>query len=114
MNRLLTSETALHTLIHEYPVVLIHFSAPDCGVCVSLKPRITALVEEQFPRLLLAEVDCAASPELAAQQRVFTVLVLLLFLQGRESLRLVRNFHLATLRDQLVRPYTLLFGEQGA
>ncbi|HEY0720120.1 MAG TPA: thioredoxin family protein [Gammaproteobacteria bacterium] len=112
MNRLITRETDLRTLLQEHPAVLIHFSAPDCGVCHSLKPRIAALVAAQFPRLVLAEVDCAASPELAAQQRVFTIPVLLLFLEGRESLRLARNFHLAELRDQLARPYTLLFGEE--
>lgn len=112
--RLLASETELSTLLHEHPAVLIHFSTPDCGVCQSLKPRISALVAEAFPQLLLAEVDCIAHPALAAQQRVFTVPVLLLFVEGRESLRLVRNFSLAELREQLARPYALLFGEGDA
>lgn len=112
MYRHLASETEFSTLLEQQPAVLIHFSAPDCGVCQSLKPRIASLVDEQFPRLVLAEVDCTASPELAAQQRVFTVPVLLLFLEGRESLRMVRNLHLAELRVQLARPYALLFGER--
>ena len=106
-----TSETELSTLLQREPAVMLYFSSPECGVCHVLKPRITALLAEQFPRVVFAEVDCAETPALAALYQVFTVPVVLLFLDGRESSRWVRNLHLGELREQLARPYSFLFGD---
>jgi thioredoxin-like negative regulator of GroEL len=110
MHKHLATAEALNTLIQDEPAVLIYFFSPGCGVCQVLKPRITALLAEQFPRIVFAEVDCTAAPALAALHQVFSVPVVLLFLEGRESSRWVRNLHLNELREQLVRPYSLLFG----
>ena len=107
----IATEAEFDHLLRAEPVVLMYFSAPECGVCHALKPRIAALVNEQFPRMAFAEVDCARTPALAAQHQVFSVPVVVLFLEGRESLRWVRNLHLDELREQLMRPYTLLFGD---
>lgn len=106
----LATEGALNTLIQDEPAVLIYFSSPACGICHVLKPRITALLAEQFPRIVFAEVDCTTAPAVAALHQVFSVPVVLLFLEGRESSRWVSNLHLDELREQLARPYALLFG----
>ncbi|MDD3447878.1 MAG: thioredoxin family protein [Gammaproteobacteria bacterium] len=94
-----------------HPAVAIWFSAPGCGVCGVLRPRIRALFEQAFPRVRWLEVDTAAQPALAAQHQVFTIPTLLVFLDGREFLRRARNFSPAEVRDALERPYGLLFGE---
>jgi len=101
-----------NALLADNAAVLIHFTSPDCSVCGALRPRLQALLESEFPRVAFAEVDCQAAPEVAAQQQVFAVPTLLLFLQGRESQRWVRNLHLAELREALVRPYPMLFGDE--
>lgn len=108
----IATEEELHTLLQDGAAALIYFSAPSCGVCQVLKPRIMALLAEQFPRIVFAEVDCSQAPALAAQHQVFGVPVVLLYLQGRESFRWVRNLHLEELREQLARPYALLFDDE--
>jgi len=110
MNRSVANEEELQALLHETPALLLYFSSPGCGVCEVLKPRVSALLAEKFPRIVAAEVDCTKAAALCAQHQIFSVPALLLFLEGRESLRLVRNFHLNEVRDLLARPYTLLFG----
>jgi thioredoxin 1 len=95
-------------------MVLLHFTSPDCAVCSALKPRLAALLAGEFPQVVLAEVDCVAAPDVAAQQQVFAVPTLLLFVMGRESQRWVRNLHLSELREALARPYPLLFGDEDA
>lgn len=112
MPRPIASAAELTALLHHAPAVLLHFTTPQCAVCQTLKPRIAALLAEQFPRMVFAEVECTAAPALAAQYQVFTVPTLLLFLEGRESLRWVRNLHLSELREQLARPYALLYGDE--
>lgn len=93
------------------PAVAIWFSAPGCGVCSVLRPRIKALFEKEFPRVRWLDLDTAAKPAMAAQHRVFTIPTLLVFLDGREFLRRARNFSPAEVRDALERPYGLLFGD---
>lgn len=109
MHKRVANEAELNTLIQDAAAALIYFSTPSCGVCTVLKPRIIELLAEQFPRIVFAEVDCTQAPALAAQHQVFSVPVVLLYLQGRESFRWVRNLHLDELREQLARPYGLLF-----
>ena len=57
----------------------------------------------------LAEVVCADQPELAVRHMVFSVPTLIIFFEGRESLRLSRNLSLSELHDKLRRGYRLLF-----
>ena len=88
---------------------LVYFSSADCGVCQTLKPRVFSELKREFPRIALAEVDCAAAPELAAQQGVFVAPVVAVFFDGSEQLRLARNFSPAALVEALQRPYALFF-----
>lgn len=106
----LTLESELNGLLHDHAALLLHFSSPDCAVCHVLKPRLGALLAEEFPRVAFAEVDVAAAPALAARQGVFAVPTVVLMLEGRESRRWARNLHLGELREALRRPYGLLFG----
>ena len=92
------------------PAVALWFGTPDCAVCHGLRPKVEALLAESFPRLATGRIDCAAQPALAARFGVFSVPLLLVCFEGRETLRLSRNFALAELRRQLARPYRLLFG----
>lgn len=92
------------------PAAAIWFSTPDCGVCDVLKPKVAAMLEEDFPALALGYVDCTAAPAIAAQLGIFSVPVLVVWFDGREALRKVRNFSIAEVRAELERPYQLMFG----
>lgn len=107
----LDSSPQLDTFLQQHPAAAIYFSGPDCSVCQALKPKVLALLQQQFPRIEIALVDCAQAAELAAQQTVFTVPTLVIYLDGREFLRKVRNFSLRELADELERPYALFCGE---
>ncbi|PLY13036.1 MAG: thioredoxin [Sedimenticola sp.] len=107
----LDSLDALNQCIREHPAVLIWFTGPDCRVCQDLKPKIGQLMAEHYPQLALAQIDCAATPDAAAQQQVFSVPTLLIFLDGQEFIRKSRSFSPAQLASELERPYGLYFGE---
>jgi thiol-disulfide isomerase/thioredoxin len=88
-----------------------YFSGPDCSVCAALKPKLFELLQQRFPKLVLGEVDCALSPELAAQQTVFAIPTLIVYCDGREAIRKVRGFSLGQLAGELERPYGIFTGE---
>ena len=111
MPELLSNAAALGQFVHSHPICVLYFSTPDCGVCAALKPKLGAMLKQEFPKIAFAEVDCALSPALAAGCRVFSVPTLILFTQGKESLRKSGFFGLAVLAGELERPYSLAYGE---
>lgn len=108
-NVIVRSTDQLHRLVRDTAGVLVCFGSPDCGVCASLRPKVLALLAESFPQLESAYVDCARSPDVAAQAGVFSVPAVIVYLDGREFVRRVRNFSPAELRAALQRPYAMLF-----
>lgn len=111
MQHAIPSHEAFQQFVAEHPAALIYFGSPQCGVCQALKPKLEALLEQEFPRLARAEVDCSTASQLAAQLGVFTLPVVLVYLDGREWLRKARSFSLGQLREELARPYALYFTE---
>ncbi len=105
----LSDSVEFDAFIRKEPTALVYFSSPACGVCHALKPRVAALIVEEFPRLPAAEVDCAASPELAAQHQVFSFPTVVVYFDGREAVRKSRSFSLGELAAEIERPYALLF-----
>lgn len=110
MSELLSDALTLKRFLAVHPICALYFSAPDCAVCGVLKPKLIAMLTQEFPKIGVGEVDCALSPSLAAAYSVFTVPSLIIFTEGRESLRKSRSFGLTALAAELERPYSLLYG----
>ncbi len=100
----------LQVLVARETAVLAYFSTPDCRVCQALRPKVAELLAREFPRLVGVYVDCGSLPEAAGQHRVFSVPTMVVFFEGREWLRYGRSVGLAELRQEIGRPYRLLFG----
>ncbi|QAA82749.1 thioredoxin [Aequorivita sp. H23M31] len=100
-------ETVTHLVASEMGVAL-YFSAPNCGICVALKPKITQLISQKFPEIKFKEIASDQSPEIAAHFGVFSAPTLLVFFEGKEFSRNVRNLSLLELEEKLQRPYGML------
>jgi thioredoxin-like negative regulator of GroEL len=89
--------------------VLVYCSLPGCGVCASLKPKVIEMAKNNFPGMGLYYVDIEAVPEARGQFSLFAVPVVLVFFQGKETIREVRNFGLDELGAKIDRYYSQLF-----
>ena len=107
----ITSVAAFEAFIREHPLAAVYFTGPDCGVCNALKPKLMRLFAERFPALAVAEVDCGLHREVASQQGIFTIPTLIVYLDGREGMRKVRNFSPGQVEAELERPYSICFGD---
>ena len=89
--------------------LLVLWGGAHCGVCSALKPRIADLLQQTPARagLALTTVDCEQAPAVCAQQGVFSVPVLRLYLDGRLALDFGRHFSLSVVRNGLVRQLEL-------
>ena len=101
----------LEALIASEKGLVVYFSNEMCSVCRVLKPKVAALLEDQFPGVQLLYVDIDKSPLLAGQHRVFTIPTPVLFFDGREQHRFSRNISLQQLEEALERPYRMLFSD---
>ena len=93
----------------ENPAVAFYFSAPSCNVCRILKPKFSAMLDENFPGFRLYYVDLDKSPLIGGQMRIFSIPTILIFLGGKEFYRVSRNISIEELRKTIERPYSLLF-----
>jgi thioredoxin 1 len=93
------------------PALLVYFSTDICNVCKTLKPKVESLIEEEFPLIKAVYVNSEKYPDIAGQHRIFTAPVILVLFEGRETLRKMRNVGINELRQELQRPYSLLFSQ---
>ncbi len=91
------------------PIVLTYFSHSKCNVCKVLKPKLSAAIKEHFPKIKQLYINIEKHPELTGQQQVFTIPTVLVFFEGKESIRKSRSFGIGELMQELERPYSMLF-----
>ncbi|MEX2445311.1 MAG: thioredoxin family protein [Alkalispirochaeta sp.] len=103
-----TSLTELKHVITECPFVVAYFSRPDCGVCTALKPKINDMVAD-LPDAHMYYVNLDDIPEAAGEYSIFTIPGILLFVDGRETLREARYVNTDDLESRMRRLHTLRF-----
>ncbi len=89
------------------PISLIYFSAPDCGICTTVWPKLQRLLRTEFPELVAYGVNIAENGAISAQYGVFTAPTVLILFEGRESFRYCHSFSIGQLARDLARPYAL-------
>jgi thioredoxin-like negative regulator of GroEL len=98
-------------LKQEEPALLGYFSTEVCNVCKVLKPKVAELIQAEFPKVKLAYVKSDVLPDVAGQHRVFAAPTILVFFDGRETIRKSRNIGIDELRREIERPYSMIFSE---
>ncbi len=95
----------------EEAALLAYFSTDTCNVCKVLKPKVDELIQREFPKLKTMYVKSDVLPDIAGQHQVFAAPTILVFFDGRETIRKSRNIGLDELHREIDRPYSLIFGE---
>src|SRR5690554_1300720 len=101
--------TTLKNLIASETGVAVYFSAPNCGVCHALRPKIEELFSEKFPSVKFVHVQIDKSPGISGEYSVFSAPTLLVIFEGNEFLRKVRLMSIQELQGTIARPYKMLF-----
>ena len=96
-------------LKEEQTAVLAYFSTAACSVCKVLKPKVEEMAKASFPRMQLVYVKSDVLPDVAAQNSVFTASTIVVFFDGRETIRKSRSFSVDELQQEIQRYYSMLF-----
>lgn len=99
------------TLIQQEPAVLLYFYNDHCAPCISLRPKVTELIERDFQKVKLAFINSEKHPAFSAEFGVYENPVLMLFFDGRESWRGSKYISIASLKEIIERPYRIIFDD---
>ena len=94
-----TNDDVIQAIQPDQEPVVLYFTTTTCNVCKSIFPRLEELMQA-YPQKLF-KIDAEAFPELAGQNRVFTVPTILIFAEGKEVLRESRFIDFAKIQRLL-------------
>lgn len=103
-----TIET-LKDIISESEAVCVYFGSDDCSVCKVVRPKITELLYVNYPNIKYVYIDIQEIPEVSSQFSIHTVPVIIVYFEGKEFIRKVRNISLQEFEGEIERPYNLMF-----
>ncbi len=89
--------------------VIFYFSHQNCSVCKVLLPKVDQLINTTFPEIKLIYCNTQSSPEVAAQNRIFTVPSVLIYFEGKQYFQFSRNFSIDQIKEAIERPYKMIF-----
>ncbi|WP_297522558.1 thioredoxin family protein [uncultured Clostridium sp.] len=98
----------VQSFIDENIISIVYFSGESCNVCPVIKGRVNSILEN-YKGVSLIDIDASSNRELSASYDIFSIPVLLLFVDGKEALRFGRNIDFMEFEKSLDRYYNLIF-----
>ncbi len=100
----------INEMIDKNDMLLIYFGSSSCGVCISVLPKLETMLKE-YPNIKAVKVEIQNSMKLSAMYNVFTIPVIMLYIQGKETVREARIFGMEDLQQKISRYYKLFYGD---
>ena len=105
----ITTEEEFNDVIKNNLGVLLYFSTISCAVGEALEPKVIELLKDDFPKIPFYFVDMNASPDISAKNSVFVEPTILVFFDGKETIRKSRHISIPDLSGSIERVYEIAF-----
>ncbi|MDP2088311.1 MAG: thioredoxin family protein [Flavobacteriaceae bacterium] len=96
-------------IIDENDGVLLFFSTTKCSLGEALEPKVYQLIQNNYPKISFYFVDMQHLPDVAAHYSAFIEPTILVFFDGKESIRKSRNIGIEELSQSISRLYKIIF-----
>lgn len=106
----INSNEEIKRIKYENEIVILYFSNKVCGACEAIRTKIEKIADN-YPKIKSFEIDGEEQIEIAAKNEVFSFPVLILYVEGKETIRVGRNVDLMELEKNIKRYYEILFAE---
>lgn len=100
----LTTMNEIDHFIQQNNLAFLYISRTNCSVCHGLRPQVQKLMEK-YPKIQLGHVNAEDVETIAGRFSIFTVPVLLLFVNGKEYVREARIVHMDQLDQKINKIY---------
>lgn len=104
---IIRTQKEIDSAINKEKLVLLYFGMDSCVVCVDLLPKIEKMLKK-FPKIKSYEIDAAYDRSLSAKHGVFTAPVIVLYIDGKETIREARHISIPELENKIQRYYDML------
>ena len=99
--QIVTNEIEFQQIIDNNEMVVTYFSGANCSVCNVVKPKIEELITTNYPNIKLIEVPTEQSPVLIGKYTIFSNPVIILWIEGREYIREIRNISIGEFKNKI-------------
>lgn len=89
-------------------ITVLYFSGAICGACEVIKEKINRILLD-YKKVVFIEINGVEEKEIAASYGVFTLPLMILFIEGKESLRMGRNIDMLEFKNVIDRYYNLIY-----
>lgn len=96
----------IKSFIKNNDLAFIYVSSKECSVCSVLLPKIEELLKK-YPKIQICHVRLEEVPEISGEYSIFTIPVLILFIQGKETIRESRYVVMEELDRKVARYYNM-------
>lgn len=102
------SKEEIENLIRDNEILLLYFSSKSCGVCKVIKPELDKVLKA-YPKLKSLQIDVEGNIKLAASYSVFTLPAVIVFVNGKETIREARYINVEEIENRIDRYYKLMY-----
>jgi len=100
----------MNQLIQMNDMLLVYFGSNTCNVCRDLQPKIDVMID-RYPKIRAVKVDVQNLSELSTSFHIFSTPAMILFIQGKETVRDAGIISLINLEEKISRYYELFYEE---
>lgn len=104
----LNSIINIDEIINSEDIVLGYFTADDCNICKDLFPKIEKLMEK-FPDAKSFRAETDKMPSLVSKFNFYIIPTVIVFIQGKESIKKSRTISILELEEQISRYYNMIY-----
>ncbi|OPL09224.1 MAG: hypothetical protein AVO33_07105 [delta proteobacterium ML8_F1] len=98
----------IKAVIGENRMTLAYFTTTDCNLCKDLFPKVEKMLED-FPLITGLRAEADIEPALVGEYGVFVVPTLILFVEGKETLRRARTISVPEVAEAVSRYYGMIY-----
>ena len=95
--------------LRNHQAVLVFFSDESCNVGDALSPKLQNMLEKDFPEMDFLEINVQMLPEARGYYNVFVIPTVLIYFDGRETIRQARHVNVPRLGQEIERVYNIMF-----
>ncbi|MBN8210328.1 thioredoxin family protein [Bacillus sp. NTK071] len=92
---------------NHHSLYFLYLYGTNCSVCHALLPQVEEVLKD-FPQIKSGKLNVHEIPEAAGEFSVFTIPVLLLYVEGKESIREARFVNIEQFRSSINRIITMI------
>lgn len=106
--KVFNSNEEIENLINNNKMAIVYFTGLDCGACEAIKHKVEDILTN-FKEIKSGEISGEKHSDIAAMYDAFSLPLFILYVEGKETIRLGRNVDLLQLEKDIERYYNMIF-----